>query len=269
MGRFSLKPGSLAWEIMKFLIENKPRKFSAKEVSFALKKDYNNVRVTMNRLRAKRQITKPTRGYFCALLTIEDILRGEKPALSLHGIKIKGKIPIKENLPLWRQGLPKLLQWESKKGAHNEYWQCSNLAFMGRQVIIQVFDNLTILISLSSSKNPINPSELTEFSGWLDGILLGQTVLMDLYVVQCGLGYDFFDFRMDGMTAMRWKAFKNAYFELYQKTPDQMRLAMHINTTVTLQDACIMLNAMSNTELPIHSVTELQKAIKKDTDYIG
>lgn len=247
--------------IERYLVEI-GRPASAKEIAVAIgaMEHYDNVRKLLQRLAERKLIRHEIHGYYGARFSLEDILRAERPELTTHGIKLQGTVPT-ASVPEFVQGTPALSQSErseEERGGVRWYWDG---AYEGREVKIVIYENTkTVLISLRSSTFPITPIEFEGFAGWLEGIFNNQAVLLNLKVIQLGIGMDFKEYRLDGVKSITWKAWRSAYIELYQKSKDTLRLAIHLsNQNIDLIDAITILKGMTNAPLDVVSRYEVHK----------
>jgi len=95
-----------------------------------------------------------------------------------------------------------------------------------RVVEFRVYRTDRINVYVASTRQPYRWHEVEELAGWITAWL--EPFDADkLWVSQIGLNVDYKGFRMRGCRAMEWRAWRNAFRQLYQKRPDLLRDEAH------------------------------------------
>jgi hypothetical protein len=165
--------------------------------------------------------------------------------LGIHGIEISGKCPDDPTRS-------RLLRNSECKINHNGQY---SFEFLGRPVTITLYPKSpTILVQLQSTSNPLTFEEFNGFCFWLFGWGANEKILDHTWQVkQWGWNIDFvnLDMTKSGFKRITLKAFRNDWFQIYQKHKDVLRVEAHMNP----QDLCltdlqrlvsIMLSATNN-----------------------
>lgn len=227
-------------KIISFLRHITPRPATPKEVAFEMGAEHERVKKSMLRLYKQGRIEKTVHGYYRALFSLDDILRGESPEMRLHGIKIEG------NVPKGEQGSPllSLLFKDGLMASGNRRMVKRN--FEGRTVTIQLSESGTLEIFLRSSRYSISYIEFERFAGWLDGMFANKTLLFNLKICELGLGRDFKKWRLDGVKSIKLGQWRNAWLQIYQKEKTGiMRMEIHTIDHLSLGDAMHILKGMA------------------------
>jgi len=219
---------------------------------------YQKTRKTMQRMSMGfgPRLKLDAHGWYRAYYTLKDVLMAENPDVTIHGLVLEGKIP-DEKRP---EGVLRSILGQSERSYEppspdNGGWTFHH-AFEGRRVTFTIFTTGTILIRIRSSTHPLTPPEFSSLNGWLNGLLNNEVPTMNLYVIEVGVGRDFHILRLDGIKSIKWGAFINAYWELYQKNEETLRLALHIHlpkNEISLVDALNILQTATNQQLDLVS----------------
>jgi len=265
-----------------------PRPVQPKEVAMQIynkekhgdwRKFYQKIRRAMHRMAHSKPDAKCKRlkvhlhGYYGSYYNLQDVLRAEDPELTIHGLVLEGKISTEKNnsVLMTLLGTPFGTQSEEHRtdpDPSNGGWTRSS-SYEGRKVTITLYRTGTILIRIRSSKYPMTPSEFSGFNGWLNGLFNNEVPLMNLYVIEVGVGKDFRVLRLDGIKSIKWGVFTNAYWELYQKNEEVMRMALHLNfpkNEISLLDAINLLQAATGEQMNLVD-TRNQKDVIRPPGY--
>lgn len=143
--------------------------------------------------------------------------------LGIHGVEIAGKCP--DDPTRYR-----LLRDSTLKINHNGQY---SFEFLGRPVTITLYPKSpTILVQLQASNNPLTFEEFNGFCFWLFGWGARENILEHTWQVkQYGWNLDFvnLDMTKSGYKRITLKAFRNDWFQIYQKQRDVLRVEAHLN----------------------------------------
>jgi len=143
--------------------------------------------------------------------------------LGIHGIEIAGKCPDDPTRS-------RLLQNSDFKINHNGQY---SYEFSGRPITITLYPHSpTILVQLRATNNPLTFEEFSGFCFWLFGWGAREKILEHTWQVkQWGWNLDFvgLDMTKSGFKRITLKAFRNDWFQIYQKQKDVLRVEAHMN----------------------------------------
>ena len=217
-----------------FLEAHAPEEFSPKFISLKLKGvSHEAVKKAIQReLKDPRsRIVRVREGWYRyahSIDTFKEVSGAKK--LGIHGIQIKGLCPSEDTRSfLWQNASLKI------KGM-GEY----SMEFNSRPVTIRVWKNSpTVLVWLKATKNPLDFDEFDKFVYFLYGWASGKVLETSWTVTEWGWNVDFVDMDMtkSGFKQLTLHAFRNAWFRMYQKKADLLRVEAHLTPKdASLQD---------------------------------
>lgn len=196
----------------------------------------------------KSKIVKVREGWYRAARTPEMMSKvSTAKRLGIHGIEIAGKCPDDPTRS-------RLLQNSEFKINHNGQY---SYEFSGRPITITLYPRSpTILVQLQATNNPLAFDEFNAFCYWLFGWGAREKILDHTWQVkQWGWNIDFvsLDMTKSGFKRLTLKAFRNDWFQIYQKQRDVLRVEAHMNPQdMSLTDlqrlVDTMLHATNNNE---------------------
>ena len=210
--------------VVAFLEANAPSEFQIKFISSKLKGvKYEAVKKCIQREmdNPKSQIVRVREGWYRIARTPEQLANvATAKRLGIHGIQIQGKCPddplrydLYQNAPF-------------KNNNHGVY----SYEFNSRAITITVYRRShTIDVWLKATKNPLDFQEFNEFGYFLLGWSQGKVGEPTWQVKQWGWNMDFvnLDMTKSGFKKMSLKTFTNAWFQIYQKQMDLLRVEIH------------------------------------------
>lgn len=222
-----------------FLRSKAPEEFNAKLIALAIKAKPASVRKELSRLQkgAQPKIVKEHHGFYRAstdLGIMRRLLLG-KPVL-FHGIRLDGYC---------RMEKVKLLiaaHSECKKRWRKHEWY--DLSFEGRNVSVMLVDSGYTQVVLNASTNPLDYLGWARFRSFLEGLLPGY--IGDFYLKDVDIHCDIREFQLQELKGMRLKVFDNAWFHLYQKTEDILRLEVSmVPKNLKFFEACLVVQELT------------------------
>jgi hypothetical protein len=217
-----------------FLEAHAPEEFSPKFISLKLKGvSHEAVKKAIQReLKDPRsRIVRAREGWYRYAHSIDTFkeVSGAK-RLGIHGIQIKGVCPSKDTRSfLWQNAGLKIKSM-------GEY----SMEFNARPVTVRVWQNSpTVLVWLKATKNPLDFEEFNQFCYFLYGWASGKVSETSWTVTEWGWNVDFVDMDMtkSGFKVLTLHAFRNAWFRMYQKKADLLRIEAHLTPKdASLQD---------------------------------
>ena len=226
-----------------FLEANTPAEFQLVIIAQHMKgASYEAVKKSVQRslTDAKSKIVKVREGWYRAARTPEMMSKvATAKRLGLHGIEISGKCP---NDPT-RSRL--LRNSDLKINQNGQY----SFEFLSRHVTITLYPRSpTILVQLQATNNPLSFEEFNGFCFWLFGWGANERILDHTWQVkQWGWNLDFvnLDITKSGFKRFTLKAFRNDWFQIYQKQRDVLRVEAHMNPQdLSLTDLQRLVNVM-------------------------
>jgi hypothetical protein len=224
---------NLRERVVAFFEANAPNEFQPKFVSLKLKAPYEAVKKCIQREvdNPKSKLVRTREGWYRVARTPEQLasVSGAK-RLGIHGIQIQGKCP--------DEGIRYYLHQNSpfKDNNHGKY----SFEFNGRPVTVDVYRRSpTVVVWLKATKNPLDFQEFNQFAYWLFGWAQGKIFEHTWLVKMWGWSMDFVNMNMtkSGYKQMTLQAFRNAWFQMYQKQTDLLRVEVHITPRdLVLQD---------------------------------
>jgi hypothetical protein len=172
----------------------------------------------------KSKIVKVHSGWYRTARTPEMMSKvSTAKRLGIHGIEIAGKCPDDPTRS-------RLLRDSEFKINHNGQY---SFEFLGHPITITLYPHSpTILVQLQASNNPLSFEEFNGFCFWLFGWGARERILDHTWQVkQWGWNIDFvnLDMTKSGFKRITLKAFRNDWFQIYQKHKDVLRVEAHMN----------------------------------------
>jgi len=245
-----------------YLEAHAPMEFTPKFISLKLRGlSHEAVKKAIQReLKDPRsRIVKTRAGWYRYAHSI-DTFKGVSGAkrLGIHGIQVTGICPSEDTRYfLWQNATIKI------KGM-GEY----SMEFNGRPCTIRVYRNSpTVIAWLKATKNPLDFEEFDKWVYFLYGWASGKVVETSWKVTEWGWNVDFvnMDMTKSGFKTLTLHAFRNAWFRMYQKKADLLRVEAHITPRdVSLQDALRIFTQMMDI-----AKGEGEYQSRSDDDYTG
>jgi hypothetical protein len=256
---------SLAFKILSIVNSNPRHKFNAKSIDQVLEGNYNyhkdekriaKIRTGLARLADSSKIRRVSRGSFQAKANLETIAMIESPETKLHGIKIEIKriegISSQHNILDWL----KAKHFRSIKNANGTSLKrfTKELGWKDRWVTITVHESGLVEIFLNCSNLPLTYEEFCSFCNFFDGYFEPYFFTnSNAYVTQLGMGKDFEEMHLDGVTCIRLHKFKNDWCSIYEKEDGRVRFEHHLKLNITLEDAINIMSLISTPPRYLHS----------------
>lgn len=262
---------SLSFKILSIINSNPRQQYNAKAIDQVLEGKYNyhkdekriaKIRTELSRLADRSKIRRIKRGYFQAKATLEIIAMIESPDTKLHGIKIEVKkiegISVQHSILDWlkakhfrdianKRGTP--LKRHTKQVGWRERW-----------ITITVHESGLVEIFLNCSKMPLTYEEFCSFCDFLDGYFKPYCFTRNnAYVIQVGMGKDFEEMHLDGVTCIRLHKFKNDWCSIYENKEGRVRFEHHLKLNITLEDAINIMSLISTPPRYRHDNTPDEK----------
>ena len=173
---------------------------------------------------AKSKIVKVREGWYRAARTPEMLSKiATAKRVGIHGIEITGKCPDDPTRS-------RLLRNSEFKINHNGQY---SFEFLSRHITITLYPKSpTILVQLQATNNPLSFEEFNGFCFWLFGWGANERILEHTWEVkQWGWNLDLvnLDMTKSGFRKFTLKAFRNDWFQIYQKQKDVLRVEAHMN----------------------------------------
>jgi hypothetical protein len=210
-------PLSLGERIVMFLRSKAPEEFNSKLIAIAIEAKDSSIRKELSRLLkdTNPRIVKEHHGFYRASTDL-GILRRKllgKPVL-FHGIRLDGYC-LEKKLKLLIEA-----HAECKKRWRKHNWY--DLSFEGRNVSVMLVDSGYAQVVLNASANPLDYLGWARFRSFLEGLLPGY--IGDFLLKDVDIHCDIREFQLQELKGMRLKVFDNAWFHIYQKTEDILRI---------------------------------------------
>jgi hypothetical protein len=172
----------------------------------------------------KSKVVKVHDGWYRTARTPEMLSKvSTAKRLGIHGIEIAGKCPDDPTRS-------RLLRDSEFKINHNGQY---SFEFLGRPITVTLYPRSpTILVQLSATNNPLTFEEFNGFCFWLFGWGAREKILDHTWEVkQWGWNVDFvnLDITKSGFKRLTLRAFRNDWFQIYQKHKDVVRFEAHLN----------------------------------------
>jgi len=233
----------LSERIAAFLEANAPNEFTPKFISLKLRAHHEAVKKSIQRelVNPRSKIVRTREGWYRIAHTPEQLASvSAAKRLGIHGIQIQGKCPDEHTRYYLHQNS------QFKDNNHGSY----SFEFNGRPVTIDVYlRSPTVVVWLKATKNPLDFQEFNQFAYWLFGWAQGKIPEHQWLVKQWGWNADFvnMDMTKSGFKKMSLQAFRNAWFTMYQKQTDLLRVEAHITPRdLSLQDVMRIFAAMKD-----------------------
>ena len=131
----------------------------------------------------------------------------------VHGLVLT---TLAEPSPLLRIVSDRLRSRPDSRPGETGRWVSVYSDWKNRVVEFRVYRTDRINIYIASTRQPYEWHEVEELAGWLTA-WLSPFDSDHLWVVEIGLNVDYKGLRMKGCRAMEWKAWRNAFRQLYEK----------------------------------------------------
>lgn len=223
--------------IVAYLQRIAPMEASPKVIASEVCLNHNTVKSEMARMLAKSSapIVRTSRGLYRARLNRDAVrIHPGVKRLGLHGLKIEGRCT---------QGSTGycLLGPPTNEGRKRKTYQ---RLFRGRLVTITVHDGGLVEVFVKTDESPIYFDEFDCFVAWMEG-LLEWVDQKSWQLRQYGVCADILGMRLDGIRSLRLSAFRNAWFQVYQKGDDLVRFETHAVTDITLTEVLTVIKQMA------------------------
>lgn len=260
--------------------KNAYHEFNAKTLSKHLKINVKKVTVYLNRLHNKGFILRTAPGFYKALADMTVIRQNQmtNPPTLLHGLLLECSL-IRKVTKDPQGGFPKrkivilkmtkeLIRWlDANEFVYREdnhsyfryvWWE-------NRRITVTVFETCKLHVYISSSKCPLSFPEFENLLVFLDGFLdaiapFDEPRLIKLKEV--GVAKDFKELRLDGVSSVSLRAFRNAFARIYYKDDIQAtRVEHHLMLDMPLDDALKSLSILTH---PVNYARMLREESKLD-----
>jgi hypothetical protein len=130
---------------------------------------------------------------------------------------------------------------EAKKRYRKHNWY--DLSFEGRNLSVMLVDSGYTQIVLNASSNPLDYLGWSRFRAYLEGLLPGY--IGDFLLKDVDVHCDMREFQVQEFKGMRLKVFDNAWFHIYQKTEDILRMEISmIPRNLKFTEACEIVRSL-------------------------
>ena len=261
----SVNSNSLSNKILSIINSNPRHKYNAKSIDQVLEGKYNyhadekriaKIRTELNRLANRSKIRRTSRGKFQAKARLETIAMIESPETKLHGIKIEVKklegIPAQHNMLDWLKSKHFRIIRNSRGTSLR---RCTKaVGWRERWVTITVHDSGLVEIFLNCSNMPLTYPEFCSFCDFLDGYFEPYFFTRNnAYVTQLGIGKDFEELHLDGLTCIRLHKFKNDWCSIYENEDGRVRFEHHLKLDIDLEDVINIMSLISTPPRYLHN----------------
>jgi len=250
-----MSSNSSSKRVVEFLIKNFPQSYNAKTLSKLLHIRESTVKVILNRALNAGKINREFRGFYQANVNRQLLSQLEDPPILLHGIMLECKTSKKlqkcvEGIPTkeYCDDVVKLLTaLDFQKKTNHRF--CRNLWFELWKITITVQLNGKIDVYINSSKNPLSYPDFLRILTFLDGVLEKLSPFIDRSVVdvkQIGVARDFKQLRLDGVSSVSLKVFRDTWARIYYKEDIKAtRFEHHLTGKMNLLDALLTLSFLT------------------------
>lgn len=221
-----------------FLRSKAPDEYNSKMIALALGAKPASVRKELTRLTkaVPPKVVKEHHGFYraCTDLGILRRIAAGKPVL-FHNIQLGG---------ICRNMNSKLLI-EAKVPCKKRYRKRGyyNLSFEGRNLSITLFDSGMMRLELNASMSPLDYLGWSRYRAFLEG-LLGD--IGDLELTNVDVHTDIREMQLQELKGMRVRVFDNAWFHIYQKTEDILRVEVSmVPKSLKFVEACEIIRGLT------------------------
>jgi hypothetical protein len=158
--------------------------------------------------------------------------------IELHGIKLEGCL--QANTPY---SVAEARHHYRKRGIHKEM-------FEDRIVTITIHEMGLAEVWLNTSEHPIGFQQFDRFQAWVKGIL-NFVEPWSWKVSQLGLNVDVKEMNLEGVSSLKLSVFRNAWFQIYQKGEDAVRIETHMFPNLQLEEALTILRQLVEVKVPL------------------
>lgn len=226
--------------IIHYLFQIAPDEVSPKTISRVLRLNHSTVRKELSRLLAGKKcpIFCERRGWYRHKLDMDTIAKISKSKrIELHGIKLEGCL--QANTPY---SVAEARHHYRKRGIHKEM-------FEDRIVTITIHEMGLAEVWLNTSEHPIGFQQFDRFQAWVKGIL-DFVEPWSWKVSQLGLNVDVREMNLEGVSSLKLSVFRNAWFQIYQKGEDAVRIETHMFPNLHLEEALTILRQLVEVKVP-------------------
>ena len=234
-------PQTTGKRIVSYLRSECPTEYNAKTMSSALGLSEGTVRKTLSLLVKDQRsgVMRSQRGFYhyrTDMEALRRVVRG-KP-IGLHGIKIEGR-SLKEGTRVSFEAASHL-----KDKDENGKWATYSEEWEGRAISFKLHSCGLIEVWLRSSESPLSFGGFDRFRSWLQGRF--PLELVDSWkLVQIDLNVDISELQLLGVKHIRIRDFRGAWFSLYQKNEDILRVEGNLAPKeLLLSDAVAILRTL-------------------------
>lgn len=252
-------------KLLNFMRKNAYHEFNAKTLSRHLKINVKKVTVYLNRLHNKGMIQRTGPGFYKAVADMT-VLRQHQlsnPPTLLHGILLESDI-VRKVTKYPQGGSPKSQNVILKMTKELERWLDANefvyrednhsyfryVWWENRRITVTVFETCKLHVYVSSTKHPLSFPEFENMLIFLDGFLDAIAPFDEPRLIrlkEVGLAKDFKELRLDGVSSVSLKAFRNAFARIYYKDDIQAtRVEHHLKLDMPLDDALKSLSILTH-----------------------
>jgi len=231
---------TLEQKVEEYLYRTAPEESNSKEISYVLKLNCASVRKVLSRMLAKKEsvIQCLHRGFYSHRTTAEVVRKlvvGQR--IELHGFKLEGQC---RNLNTALSFATAAQKTYRKRGYYKE-------TFKGRDVSITVHSMGLVEVFCSTSTVPMNYFDFRDLISWLKGMFAGTILDQDWMLSQVGLNLDSRQLILDDVKSIKLKVFEDAWFQMYQKAQDVLRIEAHLSPKLPLDVALSILRTLTET----------------------
>lgn len=228
----------------------------AKIIATGIKANYGTVRNELRRLLKDGKIIQVNGGYLHPSVYISDVGAIYKE-LMLHGIKLEFRTDPKS----YKIHTSPYLMLHTNYTIHrhrtnksitlNEIWE-------SYKVTITIHNKPLIEVWLNCNQG-INIMRFYGFTQWIQGLF--PKILPSQWMVrQWGINVDYPSLLLDGIESLTLAMFQDTLLRLYNKNKDRLRVELHGNIPITMDQAILLLTNM---------ISETKKLVQPEIDTGG